>query len=399
MMQKHLFTTVRFFTLVCGMTALAGCGWSPESNVRASAQNATMLSAFSLKNLFGFSENPGGPVTMYDAMALGLHYNLESRLAAAPPVSATPESFTNLSNGIDHAARKHKQRAAQDIIRDVRSAYLRALADNDQSARIELASLLNVSNPDNLQFAQSAGALPAAPPDVSQLEELELLALTQRMEASDAQSLRHEALKTFPGIKEILDNKNFTEAQWADFSARFTPGLVRLFTPDLELMLPENKTRLETLRQQALSAAIMAQVHMTHARYLSAYQAEKERPGSATTALEIARGDFLDSLGTGIIPDNAEQMSVADLSASLQQQFETTGYLHLARLPAPADQPETAAPPLQNASFSPSYPRIPPAQKISFKKPAKQLPYAKVGLLNIPDRQLQTLLKAPISEP
>ncbi len=398
MMQKHLFTTVRFFTLVCGLTALAGCGWSPESNVRASAQSAPMLSAFSLKNLFGFSEDPSGPVTVYDAMALGLHHNLESRVAATTPEPVTPESFTTLSNGIDYAESKRTQSAARHIIRDVRSAYLRALAENDESARTELAALLNVSNPGDLHFAQAPGALPA-PPDESRLEDLELLALTQRMDEGDAKTLRDDALKTFPGIKDILDNKNFTEAQWADFSARFTPGLVRLFTPDLELMLPQNKTRLETLRRQALSAAIMAQVHMTHARYLSAYQTEMDNPGSATTALEIAQGDFLDSLGAGIIPDNAGQMSVADLSDALQRQFETAGDVRLASLPAPANQTETAAPILQNAGFSPSPARIPPAQKISFKNPPGQLPYARVGLLNISDRQLQTLLKAPISEP
>lgn len=396
MMQKHLFTTVRFFTLACGLTALAGCGWTPESNVRASAQPATMLSAFSLKNLFGSSENPSGPVTVYDAMALGLHHNLESRTTAAAPEPVTPESFTILRNGIEYAESKRNRRAAQHIIRDVRSAYLRALAENDESARLELAALLNVSNPDDLRFAEVTGA-PPAPPD--RLEDLELLALAQRMGASDAKALRDDALKTFPGIRDILDNKNFTEAQWEDFSARFTPGLVRLFTPDLELMLPQNKSRLETLRQQALSAAIMAQVHMTHARYLSAYQTEMAHPGSATTALEIARGDFLDSLGAGIVPENAWQMSVADLSAALQQQFETAGDTRLASLPAPEDRTETAEPLLQNAGFSPSPVRIPPAQKISFKKPAKQLPYAKVGLLNISDRQLQTLLKAPISEP
>jgi hypothetical protein len=478
MMHKHLFTTVRFFTLVCGITALTGCGWSSESNVRSSAQNATMLSGLSLKSIFGFSETVKGPLTVHDAIALGLHHNLESRMAnAEPPSTVHPSSFTTLDNGIDYVAtirnsESRKQQAAQSIINDVRSAYLlaagaeflgpeiaRALSEAETTkatspadqekrdvaiqilkslyedlgtARAELADLLNISDPATLQFAQTSSPHDVTFPLSTRPEGLELLALSRHPAnaSAGAENLRDNALNAFPGIKDILTRSHqntVSTEQWDSFSASFTPGLVRIYSMNLELQQPEHKARLEALQQQALSAAIMTQAHIAYAQYQNIYQeqeaAKKELNSdsgpdavlnslkNATAAVQahlaraetqIAYNHFLDSIGADLLPDNAGQMNVAELSSTLQKQSEKN-------TPSPfglsthrdAEQTVAEYPLLQKVKFAlpQTPPRIPPAQKISLKKQSKQLPYARVALLNIPDRQIQTLLKAPISEP
>ncbi|MGZ9107274.1 MAG: hypothetical protein ACXW4B_00440 [Micavibrio sp.] len=475
MMQKHLFNTVRFFTLVCGITALTGCGWSSESNVRASGPDATMLSGLSLKNIFGFNEAISGPLTVHDAIALGLHHNLESRIARIePPLTVQPSSFTTLGNGIDYVtatsdSAARERQAAQSIINDVRSAYLRAasaeilepvitgalhdaettkaasalaqekrddavqnlksLSEELSAARSELAVLLGISDPSTLQFAPiNDEALPLD----TRPQNLELLALSRHpgSASAGAESLRDNALHALPGIREILARSHenaVTEDQWNSFSASFTPGLVRIFSMDLELQQPEHKARLESLQQQALSAAIMAQAHIAYAQYQSALKereaVQKElRSDSGTdpvlnsletaaaeaqtylaeAKLQNAYGRFLDSIGADPLPDNAGQLSVAKLSSALQKQAEANTQISPGNFPDPvAEHAVSTAPILQKVGFAlpRTPPRIPPAQKISLKKPPKQLPYARVALLNITDRQIQTLLKAPISEP
>ncbi|GEM_PF-6633322 len=474
MMQRHLSHVTRYSLLVLGMTALTGCGFMSGGDRDSNAGQPSLFAALSFKNIFGIGDADdlnaiapaAGPVTIYDAMALALHKNLDARIAAQsePPIG----SLALLDSGIraaqtneETALALRQHDATQSIMRDVRIAYARtAIADSLQNeitaalakpaitdaeiashaalqklqgdlgaARIELASLLGISDASLMVLDPSSTDKNALPPITATLNDLEILGLSQRLETrSDhtrAEALRQSALQTFPGINDILTQNRAgmgpkNEAEWAAFSNPFGRGLVRIFSSDLDVKNPQNQQRLDHLRKNAISAAILSQIHIAHAQYQSAQvrletlQAQDEPTDTLQHLSHRARiyltqteaqnhyNDVLSALGLNILPEQASAMPTATLAHALQTRINGLNPVALTHMVTPQSMLAMnieAGLPLELVRFAQIPPeRIPLAQKISVQRDTA-INAAPSRFLSISKKQLQSLLNAPISEP
>ena len=472
MVQRHLSHVTRYSLLVLGMTALTGCGLVSGEHRESNADQPSLFAALSFKNIFGIGDADdlnaiapaAGPITIYDAMALALQKNLNDRAAAQgePPTG----SLALLDSGI-RAAQQDSQTilalrqhdAAQDIMRDVRIAYTRtAIADSLQNeitealakpattesemaayaalqkiqadlgaARIDLASLLGISDASSLVLDPSGTTRNDLTPITATLNDLEILGLTQRLETrgdhTSAETLRQNAMQAFPGINDILiQNRNGMgpkdDAEWAAFSNPFGRGLVRIFSSDLAVKDPQNQERLDRLRQNAISAAILSQIHIAHARYQTAQhrletsQAQDEPTDtlqnlSHRARIHLARTEtqnhydaVLTALGINIMPDQAATMPAPALAHALQMRIDGLNPVSLAQMVTPQSMLAMnieAGLPLEPVRFTPAE-RIPLPQKISVQHDTGPI-QAPSRFLSISKKQLQRLLNAPISEP
>jgi predicted transcriptional regulator len=481
MVQRHLSSVARYSFLVVGMTALTGCGLINGDYRESNADQRSLFAALSFKNIFGLHdaddlnaiETASGPLTVYDAVAMALHKNLNER--STTQNEAATGALALLDSGI-RAARQNRDEdvsltlrqhdAAQTILRDVRLAYARtAIADSLQNeisdalaktatpetatnetdmtahaalekmhndlgaARLELASLLGVSDPESLVLDPAQRGQNSLSPITVTLNDLEILGLTQRLETRNghesAETLRQNAMNSFPGIGDILtQNKNGMgpkdEAEWAAFLNPFGRGLVKIFANDLDVKNPQNIERLDHLRQNAISAAILSQIHIAHTRYqgaqsrLASLQAKDEPQDTLQNLIHRARlalartetqnhyDDVLTALGIHILPDQMTSMPTEKLAAALQARIDGLTPVALAQMVTPQSMLAmnvAAGLPLEQARFTDGMPeRIPFAQKISVQRDI-EIASTPSRFLSISKRQLQSLLNAPISEP
>lgn len=478
MVQRHLSSVARYSFLVVGMTALTGCGLINGDYRESNAGQRSLFAALSFKTIFGLHdadefnaiETASGPLTVYDAMAIALHKNLNER--STTQNEAATGALALLDSGIRAAHQNRdeaggislalrQQDAAQSILRDVRLAYARtAIADSLQSeitaalaktaadesemtahaalekmhrdlgaARLELASLLGVSDPEALVLDPAQREQDTLSPLTVTLNDLEILGLTQRLETRNghesAETLRQNAMNSFPGIGDILtQNKNGMgpkdEAEWAAFLNPFGRGLVKIFANDLDVKNPQNIERLDHLRQNAISAAILSQIHIAHTRYqgaqsrLASLQAKDEPQDTLQNLIHRARlalartetqnhyDDVLTALGIHILPDQMTSMPTEKLAAALQARIDGLTPVALAQMVTPQSMLAmnvAAGLPLEQARFTDGMPeRIPFAQKISVQRDI-EIASTPSRFLSISKRQLQSLLNAPISEP
>lgn len=258
---------------------------------------------------------------------------------------------------------------------------------------------LNVLMGRNLNI--DPGPLPAlsALPD---LADLEIMALVRRAEIRmemdqgiETHALRRRALDTFPGVTALLERKRDRNPEiWARFANSYGQSLTRLFTMPLQMRDDDIRARLNTLRQDALAAAILAQLHMAHDRYSTAYQHHQ----MAQAMVERTR------------ENPADQVAALNARAAL---VVATARLHLAHADilhaVGMDALENSTPPepeIQQASLSRmmAMPPIPFARKISATQSAETDGLENTNtkpssFLKISTHQLRKLLDAPISEP
>lgn len=258
---------------------------------------------------------------------------------------------------------------------------------------------LNVLMGRNLSI--DPGPLPTltALPDLADLEIMALVRRTEiRMEMDqgiDTHALRRRALDTFPGVAALLERKRDRNPElWARFANSYGQSLTRLFTMPLQMRDDDIRARLNTLRQDALAAAILAQLHMAHDRYNTAYQHHQ----MAQTMVERTRENPTDRIA-------ALNAQAALVMATARLHLAHADILHAVGM----DPLENNAPPepeIHQASLSQmmAMPPIPFARKISATQSAETDAIENIGtkpssFLKISTHQLRKLLDAPISEP
>jgi hypothetical protein len=82
---------------------------------------------------------------------------------------------------------------------------------------------------------------------------------------------RREVMQTFPGINllasnEYDSNKFLVDPSWSNFSAKIAQSITSIFTLPKRYEAAKNKEAIADARRQALSSAILAQVHIARAR-------------------------------------------------------------------------------------------------------------------------------------
>ncbi len=150
-------------------------------------------------------------------------------------------------------------------------------------AHIELSSLMNLSTSSKFKLAENTKEIPfeIAAPDLGvSTQDLETLALLARPEIREefyqkniaSNDIKLTVLETFPGanilFSQSYDSNTFLENEsWADFSLGLTQNIMRLFTLPARLKQSRMKENLTNFKRQALTVAIMAQVHVADSRF------------------------------------------------------------------------------------------------------------------------------------
>ncbi len=83
--------------------------------------------------------------------------------------------------------------------------------------------------------------------------------------------IRQEVIKTFPGADILFSynndsNKYLQDNTWMNFSASIVQNVLNLLTAPVRISAAKDKAQLEDIKRQALSAAILAQVHIARHR-------------------------------------------------------------------------------------------------------------------------------------
>lgn len=166
-----------------------------------------------------------------------------------------------------------------------RQRTLRDLHDRLQLAEIELKGMLSLPLESNI-------ILTTKPKDISpdiarmineQATDQEWKALQARPEMREeilkknmtVHDTRREIFQTFPGINLLVSNdydsnKFLVDPSWSNFSAKIAQSITGLITLPSRYNAAKNKESLADARRQALSSAILAQVHIARARLANA---------------------------------------------------------------------------------------------------------------------------------
>jgi hypothetical protein len=262
------------------------------------------------------------------------------------------------------------------------------------------------------------GAVPDSLPQLdASLDDLDLLALVSRPEIrgnnkslQDVKTLRDQTMQNFPAIHDTLA-QNLTRDQWMEFINHFTEGLVRIHTLPVTMKDEESRRFLRTMQRQAMTAAVLTQVHLAYNDYQLARAEAITTPSQAnSTKVWSNYAVLMQSLGADALPPDAERLEKTRLSAIIGSRLEKTDpvaiqqwILYTGNQSAPPDVgvngPEL--PGLQLVSYTaPSLPvEIPLAQKLSSQPNVNGRRVDSSAFVRISHGQIQSLLDAPISEP
>lgn len=351
--RLYMLSTLSTLTLV-----LAGCGWPS-------------------------SESP--------------HLNQKTSALARPAETATPWGV--LDNGIALIESQQKDAASDQMRRD-HWAKARALAVNN-----------------------SAG--PAAVPQLmASLDDLDLLAVVSRVEIrsdikslQDAQALRNTTLHNFPAIRDVLAKDNtqdkMSSDQWLAFVNHFTEGLVRIHTLPMTIKDEESRAFLHSIQQQAMTAAILTQVHLAYDDYQSARtQMIAQATPTAVSKAWDKYATLMQSLGADALPEDADRLNPAQLSAIVMDRLQKTDpeavhqWVQYAQNQFPVQNSEKIRELIPGdmtlVSYMPNV-SMPLPQKISVKtgNNADQGRFAvdQASFLHVSHWLVKSLLDAPITEP
>lgn len=149
------------------------------------------------------------------------------------------------------------------------------------TAKLELATLINLENAENYKIAFNEVALETNIPkfDMSG-EALEMFALMNRPEIKEVfyehrgavRDVRTEVMNTLPGLGFSVggnydSNSILENTQWLSLATGFAGNLMRIFTLDNRVENAEFKEKLVALKRKALVAAVMGQVKMSYTRF------------------------------------------------------------------------------------------------------------------------------------
>lgn len=162
-----------------------------------------------------------------------------------------------------------------------RDRNLRDLNDRMQLSEIELKSLLSIPMSTRLNLTTKHKNIS---PEVSRLTssdvaDQEWQALQARPEMREEilkknitlRDARREIYQTFPGLnllfsKEYDSNKYLVDPNWSNYSAKIVQTITGVITLPDRYRAAKNKEAIADARRQALSSAIIAQVHMGRMR-------------------------------------------------------------------------------------------------------------------------------------
>ena len=162
-----------------------------------------------------------------------------------------------------------------------RERSLRDMAERARLAEIELKGLLSLPMATEVRLTSEQRDIAA---DTTRLvsteaEKLEWEALAARPEMREEilnrnisiADTRREILRTFPGMdllfsREYDSNKYLVDANWSDYSAKIVQSVTNILTLPARHAAARTRENVGDARRQALSAAIVAQVHMARVR-------------------------------------------------------------------------------------------------------------------------------------
>ena len=145
-------------------------------------------------------------------------------------------------------------------------------------AKVQLAGLINLPPGTLYEVAPMPEALPQAP--ALAVQDMERLALTSRPELREedyrkritAQEARKALLRMLPGIElnagaNYDSNKYLDNQSWADVGMQVSWNIFNLFSGPAARRYAEGQMDLGELRRQALSVAVITQVHVAREQY------------------------------------------------------------------------------------------------------------------------------------
>ena len=145
-------------------------------------------------------------------------------------------------------------------------------------AKVQLAGLINLPPGTLYEVAPMPEALPQAP--ALAVQDMERLALTSRPELREedyrkritAQEARKALLRMLPGIElnagaNYDSNKYLDNQSWADVGMQVSWNIFNLFSGPAARRYAEGQMDLGELRRQALSVAVITQVHVASEQY------------------------------------------------------------------------------------------------------------------------------------
>ncbi len=172
-----------------------------------------------------------------------------------------------------------------------RERNLRDMNDRLQLAEVELKSLLSIPMGSQLILTtkQKDIASEVRRFTSSDVSEQEWQALQARPEMREEilkknmtiRDTRREIYQTFPGLnllfsREYDGNKYLVDPNWSNFSAKIVQTITGVITLPERHNAAKNKEAIADARRQALSSAIVAQVHMGRMRLASMYEANTQ---------------------------------------------------------------------------------------------------------------------------
>ncbi|MDD2558574.1 MAG: TolC family protein [Desulfuromonadaceae bacterium] len=250
--------------------------------------------------------------------------------------------------------------------------FIKGAIQQMHDARAELARLMNVSpsTPFTLVVPATLAELPRISLDV---EELERLALSQRPELREEDyraritslEARKALLQAFPSLNlhagfNTDTNSFLHNSQWWEAGARVSLNLFKLLSQPAIMRAVEAQQGVDSLRRQALSMAILTQVHLAYNGFMQAReqfeladQIEQvstrlskltlaEKQSSTGSDLEMIRSDtqamatkmrtmmsyaqlqqsfsqVINTVGIDVLPDKINDVPLAEIEASLKE--------------------------------------------------------------------------------
>ena len=262
---------------------------------------------------------------------------------------------------------------------------------------------------------------PAALPDVTaSSEDLDLLALASRSEITgdskslkDVQLLREKTLNNFPGIREVLA-QNLTGNEWNGFVSHFTKGLVRIHTLPVVIKDESSRKFLQTMQQQAMTAAVLIQVRVAYNDYTAARAAMRAMP-SAESAKDVwdRYTILMQSLGADAMPQDAGHLNTAQLITIITERLQKIDpaainqWVQLAKLQTMEQNQgfsvgmnEGLPKDITLVAYQPDV-TMPLAQKIGAQSSERDSSFTAdpSSFLKVSRWQVRSLLDAPITEP
>ena len=210
------------------------------------------------------------------------------RAAAANAILPTLDPVLQRASRMLDASRTASERNLQPPLQllDYQQALitvvgeLRRMRNDLASARIQLASLINVPADAPIRLTTAPVAAPASAVDTRTLEDLALalrpeLRIEAYQERIDRQDVYKEILRMMPGIGVLAQgnydsNKYLYNNTWGELGVRATFNLVNLINGPKAIAAARTGVEVDRLRRLALSVALLTQVNLSYQQYLNA---------------------------------------------------------------------------------------------------------------------------------